>query len=92
MFKPVSFLLSYLKMFVRVCSQKSLKVGVEGMLKCVVLLDFVMKLGIWLELGSRLVKSSLGSRDDTLGPTVDPSELLGPPGSSLLWCVSQSLL
>ena len=64
-------------MLVRVCSQMSLRVGVEGMLHCVAVLDFVLKLGNWLELESRLVKSSLGSRDKTLGPTVDPSELLG---------------
>ena len=76
-------------MFVGVCSQMSLRVGVEGMLYGVVVLDFVLKLGIWLELGSRLAKSSLGSRAKTLGPTVDPSELLGPPGSSLLWSASQ---
>ena len=25
----------------------------------------------------------------TLAPTIDPSELLGSPGSSLLWSVSQ---
>ena len=36
-----------------------------------------------------LVKSGLGSRDKTLGPTVDPSELLGSPGTSLFWSVSQ---
>ena len=31
----------------------------------------------------------LGSRDKTLGPTVDPSELLGPPDSSLIWSIPQ---
>ena len=75
-------------MFVRVCFQMSLRVGVEDMLNGVVVLDFVLKLGIWLELGSRLVESSLGSRDKTLGSTVDPSELLGL-SCSLLWSVSQ---
>ena len=73
-------------MFVRV----SLRVGLEGMLYGVVVLDFVLKLGIWLGFGSRLVRSSLGSRDKALGPTVDPSEVLGSPGSSLLWSVSQA--
>ena len=38
---PVSLLLSYLKMFVRVCSQMSLRAGVEGMLYHVVVLNFV---------------------------------------------------
>ena len=33
----------------------SQRVGVEGMLYGVVVLDFVLKFGIWLELGSRLV-------------------------------------
>ena len=27
--------------------------------------------------------------DKTLGPTVDPSRLQGPPGSSLHWSVTQ---
>ena len=67
----------------------SLRVGVEGMLYAIVVLDFFLKLANCPELGSRLVKSSLGSRDKTLGPTVDLSELLGPPGSSLLWSISQ---
>ena len=74
-----------------VYSQMSLSLGVEGLLyrSSVVSLDFVWDLEFWLELGSRFGKSSLGSRDMTLGPTVYPSELLGPPGSSLLWSVSQ---
>ena len=76
-------------MFVLACSQISLRACVQGMLYGVVALDIVLKLGIWLEVGSRLVKSRLGSRDKTVGPTVDPSELLGPPGCSLLWSVSQ---
>ena len=59
------------------------------MFYCVGSLDLVLKIWNFLELGSRLVKSSLGSRDKTLGPTVDPSELIGPPGSSLLWSISQ---
>ena len=67
----------------------SLSLGVEGMFYCVGSLDLVLEFGIWLELGSRLVKSSPGSRDKTLGSIVGPSELLGPPGSSLLWSVSQ---
>ena len=28
--------------------------------------------------------------DKTLGPTVDPSGLQGPPGSSLLWSTAQT--
>ena len=67
----------------------SLTLGVEGMMYCVVVLVFVLSLEIWLELVSRLDKSSLGSRDKTLGPTVDPSELVHPPGSSVLWSLSQ---
>ena len=44
------------------------------MARCAVLLFLILSqtLEIWLELGSRL---SLGSRDKTLDPTVDHSEL-----------------
>ena len=58
------------------------------MLYCVVSLDLVVKLKLWLKLGSRLDKYSLDSRDKTLVPVVDPSELLGTP-SSFFWSVSQ---
>ena len=36
-----------------------------------------------------MVESSLGSRDKTLGPMLDPAELLGPPGGGLVWSISQ---
>ena len=59
------------------------------MFYCVGSVDIVLKILNWAGIGSRMVKSSLGSRDKTLGPTVDHSELLGSPGSSRLWSVTQ---
>ena len=39
---------------------------------------------VWLLNSQVHLTPSVYGRDKNVGPTVDPSELLGPPGSSLL--------
>ena len=39
--------------------------------------------------GTVMWESYPNLKDKTLGATVDPSELQGPPGSSLLWSITQ---
>ena len=57
---------------------------IKGMLYCIVFLELVLNFENCSNVGLDWIKCTQDSRDKTLGPTVDPSELLGPPGSSLL--------